>query len=214
MMIHAYSELYLDDAMDNLGSMMEYAVCDCGYDCEQFWEQFINSGIANMFGKGNPKYVAGLSGVEIALEVIGKTQGVKDFIKPSYIEYKGREYWSGWIMAYYQWFKNSRFEDMKKNGLDMTQVMSMYVLHEADPSKFVEEADKIIEKNRQNKITNLQKIRKARGMTQKQLSENSGVSLRMIQLYEQGQNDIRKAQAEVVIQLAKVLGCDIESLIN
>ena len=28
----AYSELYLDDAMHNLGDMVEYAVCDLGFD--------------------------------------------------------------------------------------------------------------------------------------------------------------------------------------
>ena len=31
-MMNAYNELYLDDAMNNLGDMVEYAVCDMGYD--------------------------------------------------------------------------------------------------------------------------------------------------------------------------------------
>lgn len=60
----------------------------------------------------------------------------------------------------------------------------------------------------------LHKIRKARGFAQKELSDASGVSLRMIQLYEQKQNDISKAQVKVVISLAKALGCDVEDLIN
>ena len=41
-----------------------------------------------------------------------------------------------------------------------------------------------------------------------------GVSLRMIQLYEQKQNDINKAQVNVVLSLAKVLGCDVEDLLE
>ena len=31
-MMNAYNESYLDDAMQNLGDMVEYAVGDCGYD--------------------------------------------------------------------------------------------------------------------------------------------------------------------------------------
>ena len=36
----------------------------------------------------------------------------------------------------------------------------------------------------------------------------------MIQLYEQKQNEIGKAQVRVVLRLAKTLGCDIEDLID
>ena len=68
--------------------------------------------------------------------------------------------------------------------------------------------------NSANKKSRLHKIRKARGFTQQQLSDASGVSLRMIQLYEQKQNDISKAQVNIVLNLAKVLGCDIEDLIE
>ncbi|MCC2168494.1 MAG: helix-turn-helix domain-containing protein [Gallintestinimicrobium sp.] len=57
-------------------------------------------------------------------------------------------------------------------------------------------------------------IRKARGFTQQQLSDASGVTLRMIQLYEQRQNDISKAQVNVVISLANALGCRVEDLLE
>ena len=36
-MLNAYSELYLDDAMQNLGDMVEYAVCDLGFDPDVFF---------------------------------------------------------------------------------------------------------------------------------------------------------------------------------
>ena len=96
----------------------------------------------------------------------------------------------------------------------MSKVLSMYILHEADESKFVENANKIITGNEQGRKTKLYQIRKARGFTQQQLSEASGVTLRMIQLYEQRQNDINKAQVHVVVNLAKVLGCDVEDLLE
>ena len=62
--------------------------------------------------------------------------------------------------------------------------------------------------------TRLYEIRKARGFTQQQLSDASGVTLRMIQLYEQRQKDISKAQVNVVISLANALGCRVEDLLE
>ena len=41
-----YSELYLNDAMKNLGDMVEYAVLDLGFDPDEFFGYFISSGIA------------------------------------------------------------------------------------------------------------------------------------------------------------------------
>ena len=213
-MTHAYSELYLDDAMKNLGDMMEYAVCDLEYDPDTFFGWFISSGIASKFEKGNPKYVAGMSGTELAEAVLTATNVVFEQKLPSDYEEKGREYWGGWILAYYQWLTNRRFEDIVKCGLSMSSIFSMYILHEADESKFVDAANEIIDRNTKDKKSRLHDVRRARGFTQKQLSEASGVALRMIQLYEQKQNDISKAQVTVVLNLAKALGCDIEDLID
>ena len=213
-MTHAYSELYLDDAMNNLGDMVEFAVCDLGFDPDTFFGWFISSGIASKFEKGNPKYITGMSGFELAEAVLAATNVPYEKREPSYAEFKGREYWAGWILAYYQWETGKRFEDIVKDGLALSTVFSMYVLHEADESKFVESANEIIARNKENRKTKLFEIRKARGFTQQQLSEASGVTLRMIQLYEQRQNDISKAQVTVVINLARALGCEVEDLID
>ena len=212
--MNAYSELYLDDAMQNLGDMVDYAVCDLGFDPDEFFGWFISSGIASRFEKGNPKYVGGMSGYELADAVLTATNVSYKKKEPSYSDFKGREYWAGWILAYYQWETNQRFEDMVKNGLTLSTVLSMYILHEADVSKFVESANEIIARNRSSRKTKLSEIRKARGFTQQQLSDASGVTLRMIQLYEQRQNDISKAQVNVVLSLAKALGCEIEDIIE
>jgi len=214
-MTNAYSELYLDDAMENLGSMIDYAVGECGLEPDEFMNRFISSGIAARFERGNPKYVAGMSGVELAELVLDTTGAFGESRKEIFhIEQKGREYWSGWILAYYQWITGKRFKDIFGNGLPLSQIMSMYILHEADVSKFVDSADAIIERTKKEKQAPLQKIRKARGFSQKKLSEASGVSLRMIQLYEQKQNDISKAQVGQVVSLARALGCDVEDLIG
>ncbi len=209
----AYSELYLDDAMSNLGDMVDYAVCDLGYDGDTFFDWFLTSGVADGFGKGNPKYVAGMSGYELAHTVLDLVNVSHDRQPPSYPEDRSPEYWVGWILAYYQWLRGESFDYLIHNGLNYSTVLSMYLLHEADESKFAESADQIIKKHQENSPTNLSKIRKARGFTQQKLSEASGVSLRMIQLYEQRQNDITKAQVGVVIRLARALGCKVEDIL-
>lgn len=60
----------------------------------------------------------------------------------------------------------------------------------------------------------LEAIRKASRYMQQQLSEASGVTLRMIQLYEQWQNDINKARVDVVVSLAHTLGCEVEDILE
>ena len=213
-MTSAYSELYLDDAMHNLGDMVEYAVCGLGFEPDLFFGWFISSGVASKFEKGNPKYIAGMSGYELAETVLNITNVPYKKRTTAYTDFKGREYWAGWILAFYQWKTGQRFEDIVKDGLTLSAVLSMYILHEADESKFVEAADEIIARNKANRKTKLSEIRRARGFTQQQLSDVSGVTLRMIQLYEQRQNDISKAQVNVVISLANALGCQVEDLID
>ena len=56
--------------------------------------------------------------------------------------------------------------------------------------------------------------REERGLTQSSLAEKSGVSLRLIQAYEQGYKDINKAQVVTALQLAEALECDVYEIIN
>ena len=212
-MMHAYEETYLNDAMNNLGDMFDYAVCDLGYDAEEFYSHFLVSGVAEKFGEGNPKYVAGLSGAELAGAVLYAVEGKRPEKRPSVAYERSPEYWSGWILAYYQWLTGHSFAYMQKRGVTFSKVKSLYpTLHEADVTKFALVADKIIEKNRQEEPSRLQQMRKDRGLTQRELAERSGTSLRMVQLYEQKQQDIRRAEAQTLVSLSLVLGCDVVDL--
>ena len=60
----------------------------------------------------------------------------------------------------------------------------------------------------------IQEIRKARGLSQRELAEASGVNVRVLQHYEQGFKDINKAAAETVKALADALGVRMEDLIE
>ena len=187
--------------------MLAYAVTDCGYDADVFFNWFIMCGLADQFGNGNPKYVAGLSGIELAREVVFQTNGIRLSKEATQDIDKDAIYWAGWALAHYQWFSGLRFADLIRGGLTLAKVKSLYILHEADISKFIEVADSIIATTMNAQPTRLKTIRKARGFTQQELSDVSGVTLRMIQLYEQRRNNINEASAASVISLANALGC-------
>ena len=62
--------------------------------------------------------------------------------------------------------------------------------------------------------TQLQMLRRAIGYTQKMLADKSGVTLRMIQQYEQRAKDINKASGANLAALAQILGCRMEDLME
>lgn len=61
--------------------------------------------------------------------------------------------------------------------------------------------------------TKLQEVRQMTGLSQSQLAERSGISVRTLQHYETGDRDLRKAAVETVLALAEALGCDINKII-
>ena len=63
-------------------------------------------------------------------------------------------------------------------------------------------------------MSNLKRIRNEKNVTQKELSERSGISLQMISFYEQGVKDINKAQAITLYKIAQALECNIEDLLE
>ena len=63
-------------------------------------------------------------------------------------------------------------------------------------------------------MSNLKLIRQSNKLSQTQLAELSGVNVRMIQNYEQGNKDINKAQVITVYKLAEALKVSVEDLIE
>lgn len=60
---------------------------------------------------------------------------------------------------------------------------------------------------------NLQRIRKLRGITRRELAERSGVNFRSIQDYEQGHKRLTSTSGDTLLRLAATLGCQIEELL-
>lgn len=63
-------------------------------------------------------------------------------------------------------------------------------------------------------MSRLKENRERAGLTQKELSERSGVNLRTIQDYEQGRKSINKAQGLSLYRLANALNVTIEELLE
>jgi len=213
--MRSYDECYLEDAMFSTGEMVDYAVSDCGVDMGEFLSLFCICGIADLIESGHPKYLAGKSGVEIANAVFLKTGLMYNFPKPGERFRQGKFFWCGWILAFAQWKTGLSFKQIL-NAVPADEMLRLYrVLHEAPEDKFV---DILLEKEEkrteQSQITRLQMYRKKLGLTQKQLSVESGVSLRSIQMYEQGNKDINKAHADSVMKLAYVLNCEVTDLLE
>ena len=57
-------------------------------------------------------------------------------------------------------------------------------------------------------------MRLKRNLSQSQLAYLSDVNIRNIKTYEQNENDINKAQVNILLSLARVLNCNIEDILN
>ena len=211
-MTHAYQEIYLSKAQSTVGDAFDYAVNTCKIPGKVFVLLFSASSVGRRMEKGEPFLLAGKSGIEIAKDIILETTG-KNVDNEAQAHFnRSREYWIGWAVAYYQWYSSRSYREIFK-ALSFDDLQNMYyALHEADISKFVDIVDERIRDY--FKDTNLKRIRTAYGCTQAALAKQAGVSLRSIQMYEQRKKDINKAGAETLYRIAKVLGCNIEDLIE
>lgn len=60
----------------------------------------------------------------------------------------------------------------------------------------------------------LKEMRLKRRLSQSQLAYLSNVNVRNIKTYEQNENDINKAQVNILLSLARVLNCSIEDILD
>lgn len=138
-MAHPYDIDYLDDAQDIRGDMLDFAINTCKINADKFIVLFRNTSVANQFEKGNPKYIAGMNGCEVARDVMYRAGiPIDDDIEDIMYLEKSPEYWGGWALCYYQWFTGYSFNEIF-NAVPITKIIDMYYpYHEADITKFVE----------------------------------------------------------------------------
>lgn len=208
----AYDEVYLEDAMQNFAVMLDFGSAVCRGGLDEYYDRFLVSTVSKHFAAGNPRYIAGMSGVELAGSVIRATGGeapVRDYVLAD----RSDVFWTGWSLAYLQWFTGYSFERIQ-SGLDVGTICSKYpVYHESDISDFLDFALHALDSGDDDVASRLKSLRQLSGYTQKELAERSGVSLRMIQAYEQGSQPLGRAEADAVFRLARSLGCEMEALL-
>lgn len=212
MMIYAYQEMYLSKAQAMLGDAFDYAVNVCNISGNDFTKLFLASSASERMENGEISYITGKSGGEMVTEIVAETKGKNLQIEPCVHFERTKEYWIGWAIAYYQWYSDRKYSEILKAVSYENLEKMYYTLHEADITKFVDIMD-----SRMTEFfseTNLKRIRMTYGFTQKELADNSGVSLRSIQMYEQRHKYINKASAETLYRLSKILGCTIEDLME
>ena len=211
-MIRAYDQNYLEKAQTALGTMLDYAVYDFHYDITVFFNLFLTSGIASLFGSGDVKTIAGRSGIELAWEILEKSGLRFGRTAPGIRFDRSQEYWAGWALAYYQWSTAMSFRDIIR-CVPIADVVALYhPYHEMDIHQFCDHMNELIRKAQPE--TNLTRLRKIAGLSQDQLAKASGVPLRTIQQYEQRQKNINKAQAEYIFMLASTLNCAPSAIIE
>ena len=210
MTTHAYSQLYLGKASRTLGNMLHDAVLEYGINGNDFLTRFIQSDIATQFECGNPKYIAGISGVELLIEVMEKTS--METYTPKHIRSYERSYvyWIGWMLTHYQWYSGRSFKSIL-DTIPYDELAALYTtLHEA----YIQKSYDVLDKHFANSESKLKTVRKNCGLTQEELSLASNVSLNTIRAYERKSKDLNKARIDIVINLAKALKCDVIELLD
>ncbi|MBE5897635.1 MAG: helix-turn-helix transcriptional regulator [Lachnospiraceae bacterium] len=206
-MIHAYSELYLEEMQGDMGLMFDLAVNVLHYDINEFNEIFINSTIAKKIEYGDSSVLAGKSGIEMLYDVLDERGDKYRDIQQEDIDIWSRspQYWVGWILCYYQWYTAISFLEIYKT-VTAKDIEDMYMpYHEMDESQFVDEINR--RRSDIRAMTYLKYFRQKAGYTQQQLADLTEVPVKTIRQYEQGQKNINKASAETVIKFSRVLCC-------
>ena len=212
MEIRAYDEIYIGSAQYILGHAVDFAVMSLNISPDMFGNVFATSSVSTQFANGNPRYVAGMNGCELARCVLEETHMTfTDTEDVMYLD-TSPEYWAGWVLAFYQWYTNRSFMEIL-GAVPLSQIISMYSgYHEMDILRFVEHMDELL--HEANPYTRLKTRRLNNGMSQSELASESGVALRQIQLFEQRRRNINNAAAITLLQLSKALHCHIEDLMD
>lgn len=138
----AYDELYLKDAQTNIAWCFEYGVRGLNYSLEDFVQKWISFEYISLIETGNPHFVSGMSGIELAWLVAGlENQKAVD------IGYCPSEnFWTGFIAAAYQWSRNVTFKEIF-SSVTARDFLCMYpTYHEEDIENVLEEIDRRLSK--------------------------------------------------------------------
>lgn len=199
------------DARETLAELFDIAMNECHLQPDDFVPAFLASGVARAFEELNPVYVVGKDAADL-LEIIAGYLDETPRIPKKAVTIPLVDYWVGWMLAYYQHETGTPFWRIFESVPYEDFAAAYHPLHEAPELKFVEVFEPRIRSA--GNPTRLAVQRKSYGLTQPELANLSGVSLRSIQMYEQKNKNINRASAESVLRLARALHCHMEDILE
>ena len=229
-MIRAYDEMLINTACDILGRMLDFAEHSMHIDPASMMKLFIASGAASEFERGDIRMITGVSGVELAYEVLDRSGIDYERRSQRHTAALSGEYWCAYAIARLQWKLGISFEEIT-SVLDVTELPQIYRERKTslleklpwDASEdektqalkqleldYIESTEKLFKQDSESsgRDSRLKQTRIKNGLSQSQLAKASGIPLRTIQQYEQRQKNINKARAEYLIMLSSALKCE------
>ena len=113
-------------------------------------------------------------------------------------------------MTHYQWHCMRCFRDIL-GAVPYAEWLKSYApLHEADIRKVCD----VMDERSAGRRTGLGVIRKLCGLSQRELSERSGMSINTLRAYEQKVKNINRAQADHLRRMAGAMHCLVRDLVD
>lgn len=137
-MAYPYDEIYLESVQKNLGFFFQISLRNLNLLPQDVQNTFLASDVSKQIEMGNPDFLCGKSGYELALIAFPKIL-TDDIIKQAISEpfYPEAEYWSGTVLAYCQWKTGKSFSAIFAQ-YPLERILSNYhLMHEADITKMV-----------------------------------------------------------------------------
>ena len=138
-MAYPYDEIYLESVQKNLGFFFQISLRNLNLLPQDVQNTFLASDVSKQIEMGNPDFLCGKSGYELALIAFPKIL-TDDIIKQAISEpfYPEAEYWSGTVLAYIQWKSGKSFSEILSH-YPLERILSDYhLMHEADITKMAE----------------------------------------------------------------------------
>ena len=201
-MIEAYNKCYLPRAMRNLGLCFDAGMLRM--KPEDFLRRFLASDVARAWEQGDPAWLAGRSGDELYTALSGEV------VDPDIHDVDlTPEFWCGQTLCYVQWAMGLPFARLME-AVPLAELQKLAKeRRDATPEELA-----ALYHARLFPQPALKRLRHSRGLSQSQLALVSGVKIRSIRAYEQGDLDICRAQYDTLRALAGALSCTVEELLS
>ena len=238
-MIRAYDEVLREEADDKLGKMLDFSVHSLHMDAANMLALFAASGTSALFERGDIRTIVGMSGTELAYDVLDRCGIAYERIPARHTRSLSAEYYLAYCIADVQFrlcipfseiLRDFSCQDFISNhAAERTEYLASLPLTISPEGRslglldfgkkytvnaveaYIAGRPAVGSANTGELLTN---ARIKNGLSQSELAKAAGIPLRTLQQYEQGQKDIGKARAEYIISLASILNTEPSKLIH